>query len=111
MKNQNITIVFLAAILVVGATTIASPILIDDASATGDKHKKKHDRYSDDRHDSKYSDDRHDSKYSDDRHDSKYSDGYDYEKEYDSKYSDGYDYEKEYDSKYSDKRHDYNYRD
>jgi hypothetical protein len=111
MKNQNITIVFLVAILVAGATTIASPILIDDASATGDKHKKKHDRYSDDRHDSKYSDDRHDSKYSDDRHDSKYSDGYDYEKEYDSKYSDGYDYEKEYDSKYSDKRHDYNYRD
>jgi hypothetical protein len=102
MKNQNITIVFLAAILVAGATTIASPILIDDASATGDKHKKKHDRYSDDRHDSKYSDDRHDSKY---------SDGYDYEKEYDSKYSDGYDYEKEYDSKYADKRHDYNYRD
>jgi hypothetical protein len=97
MKNQNITIVFLAAILVAGATTIASPILIDDASATGDKHKKKHDRYSDDRHDSKYSDDRHDSKYSDDRHDSKYSDGYDYEKEYD--------------SKYADKRHDYNYRD
>ena len=40
MKNQNITIVFLAAILVAGATTIASPILIDDASATGDKHKK-----------------------------------------------------------------------
>jgi hypothetical protein len=111
MKNQKITIVFLAAILVAGATTIASPILIDDASASGDKHKKKHDRYSDDRHDSKYSDDRHDSKYSDDRHDSKYSDGYDYEKEYDSKYSDGYDYEKEYDSKYSDKRHDYNYRD
>ena len=89
MKNQKITIVFLAAILVAGATTIASPILIDDASASGDKHKKKHDRYSDDRHDSKYSDDRHDSKYSDDRHD----------------------YEKEYDSKYSDDRHDYNYRD
>ena len=70
MKNQKITIVFLAAILIAGATTIASPILIDDASASGDKHKKKHDRYSDDRHDSKY------------------SDGYDYEKEYDSKYSD-----------------------
>jgi hypothetical protein len=104
MKNQKITIVFLAAILVAGATTIASPILIDDASASGDKHKKKHDRYSDDRHDSKYSDDRHDSKYSDDRHD--------YEKEYDSKYSDDrHDYEKEYDSKYSDDRHDYNYRD
>jgi hypothetical protein len=71
MKNQNITIVFLAAILVAGATTIASPILIDDASASGDKHKKKHDRYSDDRYghdDSKYSDDRYghdDSKYSD----------------------------------------------
>jgi hypothetical protein len=86
MKNQKITIVFLAAILVAGATTIASPILIDDASASGDKHKKKHDRYSDDRHD--------------------------YEKEYDSKYSDDrHDYEKEYDSKYSDDRHDYNYRD
>ena len=38
MKNQNITIVFLAVILVAGATTIASPILIDDASATGDKY-------------------------------------------------------------------------
>jgi hypothetical protein len=98
MKNQNITIVFLAAILVAGATTIASPILIDDAFASGDKHKKKHDRYSDDRHDYKKE---HDSKYSDDRHD--------YKKEHDSKYSDdryGHD-----DSKYSDDRHDYDYRD
>ena len=89
MKNQNITIVFLAAILVAGATTIASPILIDDAFASGDKHKKKHDRYSDDRHDYKKE---YDSKYSDDRygHDnSKYSDDrYDKEREYDSKYSD-----------------------
>ena len=101
MKNQKITIVFLAAILVAGAITIASPILIDDASASGDKHKKKHDRYSDDRHDYEKE---YDSKYSDDRHD--------YEKEYDSKYSDDrHDYEKEYDSKYSDDRHDYNYRD
>ena len=92
MKNQNITIVFLAAILVAGATTIASPILIDDAFASGDKHKKKHDRYSDDRHDYKKE---YDSKYSDDR--------YDKEREYDSKYSDdryGHD-----DSKYSDDRY------
>ena len=38
MKNQKITIVFLTALLVAGATTIASPILIEDASATGDKY-------------------------------------------------------------------------
>jgi hypothetical protein len=101
MKNQKITIVFLAAILVAGAITIASPILIDDASASGDKHKKKHDRYSDDRHDKERE---YDSKYSDDRHDK--------EREYDSKYSDDrHDKEREYDSKYSDDRHDYNYRD
>ena len=98
MKNQKITIVFLAAILVAGAITIASPILIDDASATGDKHKKKHDRYSDDRHDK---DREYDSKYSDDRHDKDRDYGYDKEREYDSKYSDDrHDKEREYDSKY-----------
>ena len=76
MKNQNITIVFLAAILVAGATTIASPILIDDASATGDKYKK-HDRYSDDSYghdDSKYFDASYDMKYSDKKHDYNYRD-------------------------------------
>ena len=68
MKNQKITIVFLTALLVAGATTIASPILIDDASATSDRHS---DGYG---HDKQY-----DSKYSDD--------SYDKEREYDSKYS------------------------
>ncbi len=88
MKDQKITIVFLTALLVAGATTIASPILIDDASATGD-------RYSDDSYDKERE---YDSKYSDD--------SYDKEREYDSKYSDD-----SYDMKYSDKKHDYNYRD
>ena len=96
MKNQKITIVFLTAILVAGATTIASPIFIDDASATGDKHYKKQDRYSDDSygHDKQYN-----SKYSDD--------SYDKEREYNSKYSDdSYDKEREYDSKYFDVSYD-----
>ena len=102
MKNQKITIVFLTALLVAGATTIASPILIDDASATGDRYSDGYDH--DKQHDSKYSDDGYDkqreyvSKYSDD--------GYDKQREYDSKYSDA-----SYDMKYSDKKHDYNYRD
>ena len=80
MKNQKITIVFLTALLVAGATTIASPILIDDASATGDKHYKKHDRYSDDsyghdkQYDSKYFDASYDMKYSDNKHDYNYRD-------------------------------------
>ena len=68
MKNQKITIVFLAAILVAGTTAIASPIFIDDAFATGDRNS---DSYG---HDKQY-----DSKYSDD--------SYDKEREYDSKYS------------------------
>ena len=84
MKNQKITIVLLTALLVAGATTIASPILIDDASATSDRHS---DGYG---HDKQY-----DSKYSDD--------SYDKEREYDSKYSDdSYDKQREYDSKYFD---------
>ena len=88
MKNQKITIVFLTAILVAGATTIASPILIDDASATGD-------RYSD----SYGYDKQYNSKYSDDR--------YDKEREYNSKYSDDrYDKEREYNSKYSNVNYD-----
>jgi hypothetical protein len=95
MKNQKITIVFLAAILIAGATTIASPILIDDASASGDKHKKKHDRYSDGSYDKERE---YDSKYSDDR--------YGNDKQYDSEY-----FDVSYDMKYSDKKHDYNYRD
>jgi hypothetical protein len=78
--------------LVAGATTIASPILIDDAFASGDKHNKKHDKYSDDSYDKERE---YDSKYSDDSY------GHD-----DSKYFDA-----SYDMKYSDKKHDYNYRD
>ena len=58
MKNQKITIVFLTALLVAGATTIASPILIDDASATGDKYSYDYDH--DKKYDSKYSDDSYD---------------------------------------------------
>ena len=54
MKNQKLTIVFLAAILVAGATTIASPILIDDASATGDRYSDGYDKERE--HDSKYFD-------------------------------------------------------
>ena len=60
MKNQNITIVFLAVILVAGATTIASPILIDDASATGDRKIKNNTlmvMINEREYDSKYSDD------------------------------------------------------
>ena len=55
MKNQKITIVFLTALLVAGATTIASPILIDDASATGDRYSDGYDKQRE--YDSKYSDD------------------------------------------------------
>ena len=62
MENQKITIVFLVGILIAGTITIASPFIIDDASASSDKYKKKNDRYSDD--------------------------GYDKQREYDSKYSD-----------------------
>ena len=102
MKNQKLTIVFLAAILVAGATTIASPILIDDASATGDRYSDGYDYEKE--YDSKYSDDSYDKER---EYDSKYSDdSYDKEREYDSKYSDD-----SYDMKYSDKKHDYNYRD
>ena len=102
MKNQKLTIVFLAAILVAGATTIASPILIDDASATGDRYSDGYDKERE--YDSKYSDDSYDKER---EYDSKYSDdSYDKEREYDSKYSDA-----SYDMKYSDKKHDYNYRD
>jgi hypothetical protein len=102
MKDQKLTIVFLAAILVAGATTIASPILIDDASATGDRYSDgyRHDK----QYDSKYSDDSYDKER---EYDSKYSDdSYGHDKQYDSKYFDA-----SYDMKYSDKKHDYNYRD
>jgi hypothetical protein len=84
MKNQKLTILFLTALLVAGATTIASPTLIDESSATGDRYSDSYDKERE-----------YDSKYSDD--------SYDKEREYDSKYSDdSYDKEREYDSKYSD---------
>jgi hypothetical protein len=109
LKNQKITIVFLTALLVAGAATIASPILIDDASATGDRYSDGYDKEKE--YDSKYSDDSYDKEK---EYDSKYSDdSYDKEKEYDSdsydsKYSDdSYDKKSSYDSydmKYSDKK-------
>ena len=94
MKNQKITIVFLTALLVAGAATIASPILIDDASATGDRYSDGYDKEKE--YDSKYSDDSYDKKrdYGMDSYDSKYSDdSYDKKSSYDS-----------YDMKYSDKK-------
>ena len=92
MKNQKITIVFLTALLVAGAATIASPILIDDASATGDRYSDGYDKEKE-----------YDSKYSDDSYDKKRDygmDSYDKKSSYDS-----------YDMKYSDKKQDYNYSD
>lgn len=72
MKNQKITIVFLTALLVAGATTIASPILIDDASATSDRYSDGYDH--DKQYDSKYFDASYDMKYSDKKHDYNYRD-------------------------------------
>jgi hypothetical protein len=49
VKTTKITATFLAVVLVTGAITFGTSILVDDAFASGDKRdKKKHDRYYDD---------------------------------------------------------------